>query len=113
MFSFRSNYGVNDFKVDFAAELGRRQKNVLGPALGKRQLFFIDDVHLARRDASGYRPALELLREWIELGGWYGSGEDVNFHKVVDSQLLLNLTVAAQVRIIHSHTHSNTHLNTH
>ena len=51
----------------------KRSKDKLGPTGGKELLCMIDDLNMPQKTSaeSPFQPPLELLRLWIDYGGWY------------------------------------------
>ncbi|KAM5302059.1 dynein axonemal heavy chain 14 [Glossophaga mutica] len=52
-------------------KLRRRTKDALGVPRSSRTIVFIDDLNMPETDACGAQPPLELIRQLLDLGGFY------------------------------------------
>eukprot|EP00927_Polykrikos_kofoidii_P016938 TRINITY_DN17697_c0_g4_i1.p1 TRINITY_DN17697_c0_g4~~TRINITY_DN17697_c0_g4_i1.p1 ORF type:complete len:2583 (+),score=405.07 TRINITY_DN17697_c0_g4_i1:3-7751(+) len=65
------------------SKLEKRRKRVYGPPFGKRYLVFIDDLSMPQKETYGAQPPIELLRQWMDIGGWFDR-KTVEFCSVQD-----------------------------
>ena len=65
----------------------KRAKNKMGPPGGKQLLAFVDDLNMPRKDLFGSQPPLELLRQWVDYGGWYDRAKQ-SWRFIADMQLV-------------------------
>lgn len=64
------SFVITQATVEQAME--KRSKDKFGPLGGKQLVLFIDDFNMPMRISheSPFQPPLELLRFWMDYGGW-------------------------------------------
>ncbi|MCO5581018.1 hypothetical protein L7F22_034894 [Adiantum nelumboides] len=83
-FSARTSANMTQNQID--GQLDRRRRGVFGPPLGKRLIIFVDDLNMPQPEVYGAQPPIELLRQYMDHGGWYG--RDNVFREIVDVQFV-------------------------
>jgi dynein heavy chain len=69
------------------SKLAKRRKGVLGPPVGEIAIFFVDDLNMPKKEEYGAQPPIEILRQWMDHGGWYNREENT-FRTLVDVQFM-------------------------
>lgn len=65
----------------------RRTKTKMVPD-GKKMVIFVDDLNMPKKDTYGSQPPLELMRQWMDYGGWFDRAQNEIFKKVEDIQFI-------------------------
>lgn len=82
--SARTNANQTQEQVD--GRLDKRRKGVYGPPPGRKAVIFVDDLNMPTLEVYGAQPPIELLRQFMDYGGWYG--RDNTFRELADVQFL-------------------------
>ncbi|GBG91689.1 hypothetical protein CBR_g53503 [Chara braunii] len=83
-FSARTSANAAQSQID--SKLDKRRKGVYGPPFGKKCVLFVDDLNMPQPDLYGAQPPIELLRQFMDYGGWYG--RDNQFREIVDVNVI-------------------------
>ncbi|KAF1334344.1 Dynein heavy chain, partial [Globisporangium splendens] len=69
-------------------KLEKKRKNLLGPIAGKRMIIFVDDVNLPAVEEYGAQAPIELLRQFLDFGGFYDR-DKLFWKEIADTMLLV------------------------
>ena len=117
--------GKNQLTMNFSAATGsfatqeiiegvmeKRSKDKMGPLGGKSLVVFIDDFNMPKRISleSPFQPALELVRLWMDYGGWYDRVKCV-WRYILDTQVVAAMAPPSGGRaVISKRTQARFHL---
>ena len=73
------------------------------PLGGRKGVIFVDDLNMPQKEKYGAQPPIELLRQWMDYGGWYDLNSDnKDFVNVVDVSFLASMGSIASGRTVSS-----------
>jgi len=88
-FSAQSKSNMVQDLVDLKMDQKRGKRGNFGPKLGFRAVVFVDDLNMPNSESSGAMPPVEILRQWMDQGGWYDRKEPSHpFRNLIDGMLV-------------------------
>jgi dynein heavy chain, axonemal len=85
--TFSAQTSANQTQDIIDGKMEKRQRGTFGPPAGNVFVIFVDDLNMPQKEVYGAQPPIEILRQWVDYGGWYDRKERV-FKKIVDTVLV-------------------------
>ena len=86
--TFSARTSANQTQDMLDAKMDKRRKGVFGPPSGKKYIIHIDDMNMPQREKYFAQPPIELIRQWMDHGGWYERKPPCNFRRTIDVQFI-------------------------
>jgi dynein heavy chain len=69
-------------------KMDRKRKGFYGPKIG-RSILFVDDLNMPAKEKYGAQPPIELIRQFLDQGGWYEhKDKEKPFRNIIDTILV-------------------------
>ena len=73
-------------------KLDKRRKDHFGPRFGMNCIIHVDDLNMPKKEFYGAQPPVELLRQFLDQGGWYDLKDNKHpFRNIIDTMLICSM----------------------
>ena len=95
-FEVNLSYAITSKSLQKCVEVNfERRNNKLYPPSNKKSICYIDDLNLPKGDQFGCQSVVEMLRQFMELEGWY-SVDTLNYVNIKSMQLMASTCIRNQ-----------------
>lgn len=88
--AFSAQTSSNKTQMIIDGSLDRKRRGVFGPTGTKQMIIFVDDLNMPQKEEYGAQPPIELLRQWMDHGGWYDL-ETKEFRNCIKLQFIASM----------------------
>ena len=95
-FDVTLSYGISTRTLQKCVEVNfERRNNKLYPPSNKKSICYVDDLNLPKEDQFGCQTIVEMLRQFMELEGWY-SVDTLNYVNIKSMLLMASTCIRNQ-----------------
>ena len=85
---FSAQTTVSQTQDTLETKLEPRKRGVYAPHYPKKLVAFVDDLNMPMVEPCGAQPPIELLREFLDTGGWYSRDKEHKMRFIADTILI-------------------------